>query len=169
MKDDVALGAIPAPVAIEATAATRHARPHGKRFGILVHAVLATVALDADASAIADAARIRAASQRLPTTRSPPRVTRGRRARASSPRARACGIARRREAALMLLEPDGTIVEGVVDLAFYEAGAGWTVVDFKTDVEWACEETRMPAKSTRTRARFATATGEPARGALLAV
>ena len=32
--------------------------------------------------------------------------------------------------------PDGTLVEGIVDLAFEEAGE-WTVVDYKTDREIA--------------------------------
>ena len=39
----------------------------------------------------------------------------------------------------MLRRDDGTLVEGVVDLAFREEGpdfAGWTVVDFKTDREF---------------------------------
>lgn len=31
---------------------------------------------------------------------------------------------------------DGSLVEGVLDLAF-EDGGGWTVVDFKTDAEMA--------------------------------
>ncbi|HSO31062.1 MAG TPA: UvrD-helicase domain-containing protein, partial [Labilithrix sp.] len=47
-------------VVIEETAALRHARPHGKRFGILVHAMLASVPLDGDATIIADASRIQA-------------------------------------------------------------------------------------------------------------
>ncbi len=34
------------------------------------------------------------------------------------------------------LRPDGTLVEGVIDLAF-EDESGWTVVDFKTDRELA--------------------------------
>jgi ATP-dependent exoDNAse (exonuclease V) beta subunit len=45
----------------------------------------------------------------------------------------------RREVPIMLRRDDGTLVEGVVDLAFMEEGpdfAGWTVVDFKTDLEF---------------------------------
>jgi ATP-dependent exoDNAse (exonuclease V) beta subunit len=38
----------------------------------------------------------------------------------------------RREEALVHRLADGTILEGVVDLAFREEG-GWTLVDFKTD------------------------------------
>ena len=39
----------------------------------------------------------------------------------------------------MLRRDDGTLAEGVVDLAFLEEGpdfTGWTVVDFKTDLEF---------------------------------
>jgi ATP-dependent exoDNAse (exonuclease V) beta subunit len=35
-------------------------------------------------------------------------------------------------------QPDGSLVEGVLDLAF-EDGGGWTVVDFKTDAEMGAE------------------------------
>jgi hypothetical protein len=50
----------PFEVLIEATTAVRHARPHGKRFGILVHAMLASIPLDGDSTAIADVARVQA-------------------------------------------------------------------------------------------------------------
>ena len=33
-----------------------------------------------------------------------------------------------------MVEPDGAILEGVLDLAFEEE-SGWTVVDFKTEAE----------------------------------
>ena len=44
----------------------------------------------------------------------------------------------RRETPLAWREPDGSLVEGVLDLAFEDAGV-WTVVDFKTDAEIAGE------------------------------
>ena len=40
----------------------------------------------------------------------------------------------RRETPVACREPDGSLVEGVLDLAFEDAD-GWTVVDFKTDAE----------------------------------
>jgi len=46
----------------------------------------------------------------------------------------------RRETPILLRREDGTLLEGVVDLAFREETAdfsGWTVVDFKTDQEFA--------------------------------
>jgi ATP-dependent exoDNAse (exonuclease V) beta subunit len=42
----------------------------------------------------------------------------------------------RRESPVTYTLPDGTVVEGVVDLAFEEL-SGWTVVDYKTDRELA--------------------------------
>jgi ATP-dependent exoDNAse (exonuclease V) beta subunit len=44
---------------------------------------------------------------------------------------------------------DGSLVEGVVDLAFREDApdfAGWTVVDFKTDREFAVSSARYLAQ-----------------------
>jgi ATP-dependent exoDNAse (exonuclease V) beta subunit len=44
----------------------------------------------------------------------------------------------RREVPITLTQQDGSIVEGIVDLAFLESDS-WTVVDFKTDRELAHE------------------------------
>jgi ATP-dependent exoDNAse (exonuclease V) beta subunit len=44
----------------------------------------------------------------------------------------------RRETPITLTLADGTLVEGVLDLAFQEKDA-WTVVDFKTDREFEKE------------------------------
>ena len=44
----------------------------------------------------------------------------------------------RRETPLAWRQPDGSLVEGVLDLAFEDGGV-WTVVDFKTDAEIAGE------------------------------
>jgi ATP-dependent exoDNAse (exonuclease V) beta subunit len=171
-KEDVTAAAVAPPpsVAIEETAATRRARPHGKRFGILVHAMLATVALDADAGAIADAGRIQgriagASEDEIAAARDAVAA-----ALAHPLLARARAASRvDRETALMLREADGTILEGIVDLAFLEDGAGWTVVDFKTDVEMGARKDAY-ARQVEAYARAITAaTGQPARGALLAV
>jgi len=75
----------------------------------------------------------------------------------------------RRETPVLLRLDDGVIVEGVVDAAFLEDGAGWTIVDFKTDVEIAGrleEYRRQVALYARA---IAQATGGPARGVLLRV
>ena len=131
----------PNGVAIESTDATRRARPHGRRFGILVHAVLATVALDADENEIADAARIEgriagATEEEVTASRD---VVYAALAHPLLVRARSAERLER-EINVMLREDDGTIVEGVVDLAFFEKDAGWTVVDFKTDLHMGDRE-----------------------------
>jgi len=65
---------------------------------------------------------------------------------------------------------DGTVLDGVVDLAFADEGAGaWTVVDFKTDLG---REVKRPSYEEQVRlyARaIAEATGRPARAMLLYV
>ncbi|MCL2725851.1 MAG: UvrD-helicase domain-containing protein [Polyangiaceae bacterium] len=128
------------PVSLLATEASRGARPHGKRFGTLVHAVLANVELDADENAIADAARVEgriagasadeidAARDAVASALEHPIFARARR-----------GERVMREAPVMMRAKDNAIIEGVVDLAFAETGEDgeprWVVVDFKTDVE----------------------------------
>jgi len=69
----------------------------------------------------------------------------------------------RREVPVELRLEDGTLVEGVVDLAFRDA-EGWTVVDFKTDEGTAAS----PQVALYARA-VAAATGLPARAVVLAV
>ncbi|PYM81108.1 MAG: ATP-dependent deoxyribonuclease subunit A, partial [Candidatus Rokuibacteriota bacterium] len=117
-------------------------RPGGPRFGTLVHAVLATVGLDATPAQIAEgvslqarilgapADEVTAATALVGTALAHPLMSRAREAW----RAGRC----RRETPVACREPDGSLVEGVLDLAFEEAG-GWTVVDFKTDVEIAAD------------------------------
>lgn len=173
-KDEAVSAKTPAPtaVSVEATDATRESRgrPHGKRFGILVHAVLATVALDADDGAIADAARIQgrlagASEEEVTAARDVVRSALGHPLLA---RARAAQRVER-EIAVMLREDDGTIIEGVADLAFYEEGSGWTVVDFKTDLDFG-DRRDAYARQVAVYARaIAAATGAPAKGALLSV
>jgi ATP-dependent exoDNAse (exonuclease V) beta subunit len=158
------------PVTVETTSRERATRPHGKRFGILVHAVLATVPLDGDEAAIADAARIQA--RILGSTVEEATAARDAVALALAHPllARARAAARvERETALMLREDDGTILEGVVDLAFLEEGAGWTVVDFKTDRDLALRKEDYARQLDAYARALTAATGEPARGTLLAV
>jgi ATP-dependent helicase/nuclease subunit A len=67
------------------------------------------------------------------------------------------------------LLPDGTLVEGVVDLAFEERG-GWIVVDYKTDREIAAAgEERYRRQLALYASAIAQATGSRAAGILLRV
>jgi ATP-dependent exoDNAse (exonuclease V) beta subunit len=113
-------------------------RPSGPRFGALVHAVLAVVALDSARAeierSVALQARIlgatpdeaAAAIDAVEAALAHPLMERARAAHAVGK----C----RRETPVTLREENGDLVEGVVDLAFEEDGI-WTVVDFKTDAE----------------------------------
>jgi ATP-dependent exoDNAse (exonuclease V) beta subunit len=135
-----------------------------------VLALLASVALDADAAALADAARIQgriagANDDEIDAARD---VVAAALAHPLLARARAAARVER-ETALMQRAEDGSIIEGVVDLAFFEKGAGWTVVDFKTDIELAARKEAYIRQIDAYARAIAAATGEPARGALLSV
>src|SRR5437867_3808617 len=162
----------PTSVACERTRVCGPTR-HGRRFGTLLHAVLAAVNLDAEHTGVADAAalqgrllgataeEIAAAAEAAGRALAHPLMRRA----AAAARAGRC----RRETPVLLRLDDGVLVEGVVDTAFLEDGAGWTIVDFKTDVEIAgrLEEYRRQV-GLYARA-IAQATGAPARGVLLRV
>lgn len=111
-------------------------RPTGSRFGEIVHAALSQVPLTADASTI-DAAAALSARLFGATDHEAIAAARAVRAALEHPlllRAReadARGECRRETPLSMMLE-DGTLMEGIVDLAFRDEN-GWTVVDFKTD------------------------------------
>jgi ATP-dependent helicase/nuclease subunit A len=138
----------PAPVKPEVqvivTARPDHKRPGGRRFGALVHAMLAAIDLDTAAEAIQASAsvhgrmfdateeEIQAAITTVGTALQHPILQR---ATASA----AKGHIRRETPVLLTLE-DGSVAEGVLDLAFREQTSdfdGWSVVDFKTDHEFS--------------------------------
>jgi len=113
-------------------------RSHGRAFGTLIHAVLAAVPLDASEAATraiaamqarildAPAADVEAAVQTTIRVLAHPLMD----------RARAATVQKRcyREMPITWRAPDGTLVEGAMDLAF-EDDTGVTVIDFKTDRE----------------------------------
>jgi len=66
------------------------------------------------------------------------------------------------------LQKDGTMIEGVLDLAFEEDGAT-IVVDFKTDHELSAGESRYRAQVQQYVAAVTRATGRPAKGILFKV
>jgi ATP-dependent exoDNAse (exonuclease V) beta subunit len=151
-------------------------RPGGRRFGTLVHATLATIPLDADGVEVAATAR---AQGRLVGASSDEVEAAATAALAALAhpllRAAAAAGARgelRREVPVILRLADGTLAEGVVDLAFREAaaqGARWCVVDFKTDQELGPRRAQYAAQVRLYARAVAEATGEPARGVLLTV
>jgi ATP-dependent exoDNAse (exonuclease V) beta subunit len=126
-------------------------RPRGKRFGTLVHAILAHLRLDAEATAIgAQASFFGRAFDATPSEVSAAIATVANALASSLMRRAAAATIVRREAPLLLklekvVNPGetasaavSTMVEGVADLAFVEDRDGiarWVVVDFKTDFE----------------------------------
>ncbi len=143
-------------------------RPGGKRFGVLVHALLAAVPLDADGDQIDDLARLHAKvigapdEERDEAARIVDRVLRHRVLKAARAAA-AC----RREAPVSIVI-DGVLVDGQVDLAF-ESDEGWTVVDFKTDAEIAGADEVYRRQVGLYAQAIARVTGRPSRGVLLRV
>jgi ATP-dependent helicase/nuclease subunit A len=130
---DLAQGASAEEVLVETTDVQRSGRPRGPRFGTLVHAVLAQVPLDAARArvvAVSEAlARLTGATHDEATA-----AVEAVLAALAHPRlaaARASKQARREVAVTQLLD-DGTLAEGIIDLA-YLADDAWIIVDFKTD------------------------------------
>jgi ATP-dependent helicase/nuclease subunit A len=118
-------------------------RPAGPRFGALVHAVLASVPLDGDLEVIRPLAAIHGRVLGAPEAEIAAAAEAVQRALAhvvfDAARQAADQGRCRREAPVVWRDPDGSLVEGVVDLAFEQAG-GWTVIDFKTDEEFRGNE-----------------------------
>jgi ATP-dependent exoDNAse (exonuclease V) beta subunit len=163
----------PIDVRSEATPVARTARPHGKRFGILVHAVLSMVDLAADAEALGRAARaegrlLAATEEEVKGAAAAAEAALGHALLVRARKASAC----RRETPMVLAREDGSLVEGVLDLAFRETEGGvpvWTVVDFKTDVEIVGRREAYEQQVGLYAKAVSAATGEKARGVLLSV
>jgi ATP-dependent exoDNAse (exonuclease V) beta subunit len=148
----------------------RKGRPAGMRFGTLVHATLAAVDLGASAETVRCVAAVRGRMIGAPLEEvEAAAVAVGAALAHPLLRQAAASSDLRRETPVMLRRADGSLVEGVVDLAFREPADGresWTVVDFKTD------EAAPPEYHAQVRLymeAIAQATGEPARGVLLLV
>jgi ATP-dependent helicase/nuclease subunit A len=153
-------------------------RPFGPRFGALVHATLATVPLDASESTIAAVAAAQGRILPSPDTQQyadeevyaacevVTSVLRDRlfdRVRMAE-RSGQC----ERELPIMWTSPDGTLIEGTIDLAFEDAGA-LTVVDFKTDRELSTDLERYQRQLSMYCMALSTARGKPATGILMRI
>jgi ATP-dependent exoDNAse (exonuclease V) beta subunit len=148
-------------------------RPSGRRFGALVHAVLATTDLDATADEIGAAAHANARLMDATGREVEAAVTTVRNALQHPLMQRAARAqALRRETPVQHHREDGTLIEGIVDLAFQEDGPdfnGWTVVDFKTDREIENAENQYRAQVAAYVEAVRIATACPTRGFLLIV
>jgi ATP-dependent exoDNAse (exonuclease V) beta subunit len=144
-------------------------RPRGPRFGSLVHAILATVPLVADEDLIARTAHIHARllNAGADEIRASVDVVSAVLRHELIARAQASPSIKR-ETPVSWVQADGTIVEGVLDLAFEEGGET-VVVDFKTDHELAAGETRYRAQLLQYVTAVSRATGRAASGVLFRV
>ena len=111
-------------------------RPGGRRFGTLVHAVLATTPLQADAAMLRALAKLEGRILGAPEHEIAAAAVLAARV-LDHPLLAAARIADekgncRREVPVTLTLADGRLLEGVVDSAYEKDGA-WQVVDFKTD------------------------------------
>ena len=115
----------------------RGAGPRGARYGSLVHAILATVPLDAGRSTISDVATLHARILGASPDEANSAVSAVETVLQHDIMKRAADCERRglcrREAPVTLMQDD-VLLEGFVDLVFEESDA-WMVVDFKTDEE----------------------------------
>jgi len=144
-------------------------RPHGPRFGTLVHAVLATLPLDANRELVERGAGVQARILGAPAeeVRAAIDVVSRVLGHELLARARAASSVKR-ETPVAWVQKDGTLIEGVLDLAFDE-GDATVVVDFKTDYELAAGETRYRAQLQQYLAAVSRATGRAATGVLFRV
>lgn len=148
-------------------------RPGGAMFGLLVHALLAQMPFDTSAFSLHDLAAVEGRALRATeddvaaAVRAVEQVLRHDllvQARRAAVRG-AC----RRETPVTLSLADGTVVEGIVDLAFEDNGT-WTVVDYKTDRELAAAgEERYRRQVAVYATAVAQATRMPATGTLLRI
>jgi ATP-dependent exoDNAse (exonuclease V) beta subunit len=151
-------------------------RPGGRRFGVLVHAILADVDLQSSAEAVrvaaeihgrlvdATKAEIQAAAATVEATLLHPIMRRAARAADND------GL--RRETPILLQRADGTLAEGTADLAFREETPdfnGWIVVDFKTGGEFEANQARYTTQVALYAEAIGKATSLPAKGILFVV
>jgi ATP-dependent helicase/nuclease subunit A len=161
------------PVTVERIEIERD-RPRGRRFGSLVHVILADVPLDAEEPLVSRLAQTKAhllgatGEEAQAASRAVSKVL----AHPVFERARACMPQVRRETPVVVARPDGSLVEGALDLAFRELRGGqavWQVVDYKTDGDISGNLAEYERQLRIYMDAVAAATGEQVSGLLLGV
>jgi ATP-dependent helicase/nuclease subunit A len=124
------------PVLVEiATVAKSSRKAAGRRFGTLVHNVIRDVSLDADRTAIERLVDWNTRLLGSPSEERSAAISAIENALQHPLLARARSALRcHREYPLVIKLDDGSVVEGVIDLAFVENNQ-WMIVDFKTDAD----------------------------------
>jgi ATP-dependent exoDNAse (exonuclease V) beta subunit len=151
-------------------------RPSGKRFGTLVHDVLSTVDLNATPEMIRQSVSVSARLENATERETEAAVATVTAALKHPLIIRAAAAAQdtefRRETPIILRRADGTLVEGIVDLAFRENNSGsphWTIVDFKTGREFEANRTEYAKQVSLYATAIENATKLPTRGILLVI
>jgi ATP-dependent exoDNAse (exonuclease V) beta subunit len=161
----------PAPgvIGIEDSGVPRAGRPKGRRFGELVHAVLAVVPLDAPRALVVNAVAAQGRALMASPTEEAAAVEAVLAALAHPlmEAARRAEQVRRERGIVDVLAP-GDFVEGSVDLAYRDA-SGWTVVEFKTDDDLEAHRAAYEAQAAAYVRAVQAATGLPTRGVLFRV
>jgi ATP-dependent helicase/nuclease subunit A len=177
LKDSDPGSRIPDPDVTIEDAAVKTVRPSGKRFGTLVHALLASVPLAATAGEVDEHAALHAKllgandEERVAARVIAVNVLKHPRM-AEARVAEAAGRQVWREAPVSLRTDDGLgvpqIVDGQIDLA-YETETGWMVIDFKTDIEIATAQDAYVRQVSIYLDAVRRATGRPATGLILKI
>jgi len=144
-------------------------RPHGRRFGTLVHTVLRDVDLVAGEGDVAALARFHGRVLQAPEAEIEA-AAQAVSAALAHPLLRQAAAAERvlRETPFLVGDERGRLLEGTIDLAFPEDG-GWLVVDFKTDAGVRRLEERYRQQLAWYVKALARLSGRSARGVLLGV
>lgn len=155
-------------------------RPHGKRFGVLVHSILSLVPLDADRHRVTEIAHVQgrilgsseteveAAIETVHRALSHPLIKRAASAATGGRCRREVPVAIQLEGSSDALA--SVVVEGIVDLTFQEVdGGSWTIVDYKTDFELKGRLDDYRAQVGLYAAAIAKATGQPVQATLLRI
>ncbi len=159
----------PGTIPLEQTDARREGRPHGVRFGELVHACLAVTPLVATREVVAGIAAVMARTLEASPLEADAAVG-AVLAALAHPMVRNAQRSTdvRREVTIVDHLADGTIVEGAIDLA-YELDGEWQVVEFKTDETIDERRAHYEAQTQAYVRAIGAATGKPARGVILRV
>ncbi|MGH7905066.1 MAG: UvrD-helicase domain-containing protein [Candidatus Binataceae bacterium] len=145
--------------------------PHGARIGTLVHLIMLRAPFDSGRDELARIAAMEGRMLGAPDDEIAAAIDAVAGALDSSLIARAARASEcRRECATMINLPDGTMAEGVADLAFLENDNGracWTVVDFKTDADLTRRLGEYRAQLGLYMRAISASSGIPARGVIL--
>lgn len=172
LKEQLASSPSEVPVEVAEVPRSRIARPHGKRFGVLVHALLAEVPLGetyedeslpllARSFARGLGATVDEVDAAIETARTALGHDVFRRALRSGDV--------RREVTVTQTRADGSLLEGVVDLVFLDEDGTYVVVDYKTDLDVTPRLASYEAQVALYGAAIRDATGREVRGVVLVV